>query len=145
MSIMKRILVLIACWVPLICSAATLDLTGEWKQPKNSDSENISLGFGEINRAGWGGYSPNERKYFKERLPCYFERTLTFEKMDWNRGIDWVFTGPREGFNIEIRNGEVTFYHKYYDSKGFDQLEKPEVRSRYPLLGLPPKTFQVTG
>ena len=145
MSIMKRILVLIACWVPLICSAATLDLTGEWKQPKNSDSENISLGFGEINRAGWGRYSPNERKYFKELLPCYFERTLTFEKMDWNRGIDWVFTGPREGFNIEIRNGEVTFYHKYYDSKGFDQLEKPEVRSRYPLLGLPPKTFQYTG
>lgn len=113
-----------------------------WKQETSLDGAEVLLGYGEINRAGWGEYSPNERKYFQELLPCNFERTLALDSMDWSRGIDWVFTGPRAGFNIEIRNGIVTFYTRYYDSKGFDQVK---THRRYPHLSSPEKTFQYTG
>ena len=92
----------IACIVVLLLLPPTVDaqLTElpSWAQPEYLKSQEVLLGFGEIDRAGWGRYSPNERKYFKEMLPCYFERTMQLTSMDWNRGIDWVFTGPRAGY-----------------------------------------------
>jgi hypothetical protein len=46
------------------------------RQKTSLDGENILLGYGDITRAGWGGYSPNKREYLRELLPCFFEKTL---------------------------------------------------------------------
>ncbi|WP_167607690.1 glycoside hydrolase family 30 beta sandwich domain-containing protein [Maribellus sediminis] len=96
-----------------------------WEEPSGMSATDLSLGVGEIDRSGWGHYSPNERAYFNEVLPSVFKRTLVLDSIEGDRGIKWIFTGPREGFYIEVAQNKLSFYHQYYDSFGFNEgLEK---------------------
>jgi hypothetical protein len=96
-----------------------------WEEPSGMIAKELSLGIGNIDRSGWGHYSPNERAYFNEVLPSVFKRILVLDSIDGDRGTKWIFTGPREGFYIELKQNKLTFYKQYYDSFGFNQgLEK---------------------
>ncbi len=92
-----------------------------WQEPAGMTSRPLLLGFGETNREGWGHYSPNERAFFNEVLPSIFRRTLVLDSMTGDRGIKWIFTGPREGFYIVLNQNKLVFYRQYYDSFGFNQ------------------------
>ncbi|MGV8096852.1 MAG: glycoside hydrolase family 30 beta sandwich domain-containing protein [Mangrovibacterium sp.] len=105
-------------------------ILSEWKEPKNVNSMVLRLGFGERKKSGWGQYSPNERAFFNEVLPSVFERTLVVDSITGSRGIKWIFTGPREGFYIELNGNKLLFYRKYYDSFGYNYQKKEP--PRYP-------------
>lgn len=102
----------------------------EWKEPEGMESAVLKLGFGESNRAGWGHYSPNERAFFNDVLPSIFKHTLVIDSITGDRGIKWIFTGPREGFYIELNGNKLLFCRKYYDSFGYN-YQKEEL-PRYP-------------
>ena len=104
----------------------------EWKEPSGMNITVLSLGFGEINREGWGGYSPNERIYFDKVLSAVFKQTLVLDSSGGDRGIKWIFSGPREGFSIELQNNRLFFYRNYYDSFGFNLNQ--EKLPRFPKL-----------
>lgn len=103
-----------------------------WKEPSGQISEPFILGVGQIDRRGWGGYSPNERMYFHEPLPLLFERTLALDDIDQRRRLEWIFTGPRMGFTIVLEGQSVKFHCSYYDSYGFN-VSAPQP-SRHPEL-----------
>jgi hypothetical protein len=70
------------------------------------------------------------RKYFAERLPALFERTLEIE--EWSGAsprLEWIFTGPLGGFTVEAGGGNVRLAVRYYDSPGLAKVppvaEKP--------------------
>lgn len=91
-----------------------------WKEPKGVVATEFFLGYGKIVRSGWGNYSPNERKYFSKVLPALFKRTLVLDSITGDRGLKWIFTGPREGFYVIVKNNKIEFYKQYYDSYGFN-------------------------
>lgn len=95
-----------------------------WEEPAGMAATELKLGFGKIDREGWGHYSPNERKYFSEVLPSLFKRTLVVDSINGDRGIKWIFTGPREGFYIVLNDNKLVFYRKYYDSFGYNKGRK---------------------
>ena len=113
------------CWTYLTASASTKDNVKinlpKWEEPVGMVSTILNLGYGDIDRAGWGHYSPNERAYFDDVLPSVFKRTLVLDSINGDRGIKWIFTGPREGFYIELNQNKLTFYKQYYDSFGFNK------------------------
>ena len=105
-------------------------------------SETFNLGEGESRRAGWGKYSPNERKYFPEFLPAVFERTLVLDELPATRGLKWVFTGARAGLNLSLSNGQINVRTEFYDSPGFNSLaNQPE---NFPRLAAPTLAFAFT-
>lgn len=110
-------------------SKTRVDLS-EWKEPEGMESAVLKLGFGESNRAGWGHYSPNERAFFNDVLPSIFKHTLVIDSITGDRGVKWIFTGPREGFYIELNGNKLLFCRKYYDSFGYN-YQKEEL-PRYP-------------
>lgn len=66
------------------------------------------------------------RAYFKEFLPALFERTLVFDRFHLDDGrLEWIFTGERGGFTVQIEPDRVRVYQRYYDSLG---LEMPDVK-----------------
>lgn len=101
-----------------------------WEEPAGMVSTELLLGYGKTEREGWGAYSPNEREFFNKVLPSVFKRTLVLDSITGDRGIKWIFTGPREGFYIEINGNKLLFYQQYYDSFGFN-FEKGKL-PRYP-------------
>lgn len=101
-----------------------------WKEPRGMTANPLLLGFGETKREGWGKYSPNERAFFNEVLPSVFKRVLALDSISGDRGIKWIFTGPREGFYIELFQNKLDFSRQYYDSFGFN-LNK-EIIDKYP-------------
>jgi hypothetical protein len=92
----------------------------KWEEPSGMTSTKLLLGYGKTEREGWGNYSPNERAFFKEVLPSVFKRTLVLDSISGDRGIKWIFTGPRQGFYIELNQNKLVFYRQYYDSFGFN-------------------------
>ena len=104
------------------CTAEPLP-KGAWSEPVGGYSvDSFSLGAGETHRGGWGGYSPNERRYFDEFLPALFERTLVVNAPSIKRGFRWIFTGERASLTID-HNGPTNVLYlgiTYYDSPAFD-------------------------
>lgn len=95
----------------------------DWEEPAGMNRKSLLLGFGESNRAGWGHYSPNERAFFDDVLPPVFRMTFAIDSVTGDRGIKWIFTGPREGFYIEVNKNKLSFTRKYYDSFGYNHLK----------------------
>jgi O-glycosyl hydrolase len=78
----------------------------------------------------WGRGSELPRVYFHEWLPAIFERTLVLRRFDPGDGtLEWIFTGDRGGFTVLLDNASVRLSQRFYDSFGFNPLEKP---SRHP-------------
>ncbi len=117
-----------------LLSGATLP-TGAWSEPeKGYAQESFTLGGGDTRRAGWGGYSPNERRYFDEFLPALFKRTLVIDALAEARGCKWIFTGERASLTIQHggKGKELKAWIEYHDSPGFTELAaKP---GRHPSL-----------
>jgi hypothetical protein len=75
---------------------------GTWTEPAEGFAvDAFTLGAGETHSGGWGGYSPNERRYFDEFLPALFERTLVVNAPANKRGFQWIFTGERAMLTIK--------------------------------------------
>ncbi len=92
-----------------------------WKEPSGVSAREIRLGFGEKDeKACWSAYSSNERAYINEVLPAIFKRTLVIDRVDGDRGIKWIFTGPRQGIYMELNQNTFRFSCKYYDSQGYN-------------------------
>ncbi|MBI4891776.1 MAG: hypothetical protein HY821_14215 [Acidobacteria bacterium] len=71
-------------------------------------------------RTHWRVASPG-RKYFPERLPALFERTIEVDSWTGGEGaLVWIFTGPCGGFTVEAGGGRVRLTSRYYDSTGLD-------------------------
>ncbi|MBK0383607.1 hypothetical protein I5M32_11625 [Pedobacter sp. SD-b] len=103
----------------------------KWKEPANVTTTKMTLGYGKTIRAGWGRYSLNERQYFSKVLPSLFKKTLVLDSINGDRGIKWIFTGPRAGFYLILKDNTFKFYHQYYDSFGFNEgLQKALVYPR---------------
>jgi hypothetical protein len=68
------------------------------------------------------------RKYFSEWLPALFERTIEIEEWSADLPLRWIFTGPRGGFTVEARTGQVRLVVRYYDSPGLSKV--PPVAQR---------------
>ncbi len=69
------------------------------------------------------------RKYFAERLPALFERTLEIEQWRPEKSkLRWIFTGPSGGFTVEVGGGQARLTVRYYDSPGLSRV--PPVQPR---------------
>ena len=63
----------------------------------------------------WGRGTELPRRYFDERLPAVFERTLVLREFDAGDGaLEWIFTGDRAGFTVRIDNASVYLGQRYY-------------------------------
>ena len=84
----------------------------------------------------WGVPVPQfPRVFFQEMLPALFERTLEFESGDLAGGtLEWIFTGDRGGFTIQIQSGRLRLTQRYYDSFGFWKPQEANAgrRMRHP-------------
>ena len=100
---------------------------GAWVEPTEGFAvDTFTLGDGETHKGGWGGYSPNERRYFDEFLPALFERTLVVNAPSNKRALRWVFTGERAMLTIRHDGPKkaLKLWLSFHDSPGFDFLEK---------------------
>ena len=113
-----------------------------WTAPAGEIGEEaFALGEGEARPGGWGRYSPNERRYFREFLPALFERTLSFQTLPTERTFTWVFTGPRVGLYLAVSERRVEVRTQFHDSPGYATLtKKPE---RFPRLAVPARQFEL--
>ncbi len=123
--------------VPLQVSPApkvsTIELPAR-QAPRGWRSQAFRLGQGGDTLRIWGGGTTTGRFFPDEFLPGLFERTLVLDEMALDGGsLSWIFTGPHGGFTVELRDGKVTLYQRFYDSFGFNELEGGEVRAhRHP-------------
>jgi len=104
----------------------------EWKEPVGVHNTVFSLGLGEIDKRGWGNYSSNERMFFDKVLSAFFKETIVLDSISGDRGIKWIFSGPRQGFYIELHENRFYFCRYYYDSFGFNLNQ--EKLPRFPKL-----------
>lgn len=71
--------------------------------------------------AGPGWTRPDEiaRKYFHDELPGLFERTIVLNgNVAARTTLQWIFTGHRAGFTVELTPSNVRISERYYDSMG---------------------------
>lgn len=57
-----------------------------------------------------------EKSYFSEWLPSFFERTLVFRRKPEGGTFSWIFTGPRGRFVVTLTEGVLTAEQYYTDS-----------------------------
>jgi len=68
---------------------------------------------------GWTRPDEVARKYFHDDLTALFERTIVLkEDVPARTKLDWIFTGPRAGFTLELSSTKVRVIERYYDSMG---------------------------
>ena len=98
--------------------------------------ETVRLG-GDAGRfRAWGRGRSESRRFFDERLPALFERTLILDRIEKHPTIRWIFTGPRGGVTITLGENEAEMIIRRYDSPGLGR--EPGVRpDRHPekILG----------
>lgn len=63
----------------------------------------------------WGTDS-QERFYFAEWLPAFFERTIQITKRAGQGTLRWLFTGSRGRAEVRLENGEIELLQIYTDS-----------------------------
>lgn len=108
---------------------------GTWTEPREGFAvDSFTLGAGETHRGGWGGYSPNERRYFDEFLPALFERTLVVNAPTNKRAFRWLFTGERAMLAITHDGPTKTLELSltFHDSPSYDLLVEKKKRTGYP-------------
>jgi O-glycosyl hydrolase len=74
------------------------------------------------------------REYFPEFLPALVDRTLVFDDfvLGGDGVLNWIFTGPRGGFTIEFKPGEISLTQRYYNSPGLAPLLTHPPASHFP-------------
>ncbi len=82
----------------------------------------------------WGKEKSIPGIYFKEILPAFFERKLSFSKADFKTSkMKWIFTGQQGGITITLSSDSVELEQRYYDSFGFNEVKDGNiVAARYP-------------
>ncbi len=61
-----------------------------------------------------------------ELLPAVFSRTVAIDSGNEAKQWQWIFTGPRAGITVDIRDELVVVRQRFYDSPGFqDQVDRP--------------------
>ena len=82
----------------------------------------------------WGSPKTVENVYFKEKLPAFFCRRLSFGASDLkNNKLQWVFTGEKGGITIELSNDSLTVLQRNYDSFAFNPFDGKDWKAaRYP-------------
>ncbi len=97
-------------------------------------TERFSLGAEAENILVWGRGTEPVRGYFDEFLPALFERTLVFETLNLpGESLEWIFTGNRGGFTVQVEERRIHLTQRYYDSFGFNEIEDEKVNaSRHP-------------
>lgn len=121
---------------PLLVSAespSVVDLPA-WSRQAPANAESFELGGAAASVNVWGRGTEAPRVYFDGFLPALFERTLAFDKIELGDGaVEWIFTGPRGGFTVEIDSDAVRVYQRWYDSFGFNRLDGDKLQaSRHP-------------
>jgi O-glycosyl hydrolase len=67
----------------------------------------------------WGRAEEIPRKFFPERLPAFFSKTIALDNsLPRDARLSWIFTGKEGGFTIEISQSLVRVYQRFYDSYG---------------------------
>lgn len=105
----------------------------DWTAPAAADVEATPFEIGgEAKFKVWGwGSGGAHREFFDELLPAVFERTLVLDTCDLAGGrLEWILTGERGGFTIQVDANAVTVFQRFYDSPAFNFMGgKP---GRYP-------------
>jgi len=67
----------------------------------------------------WGRGEEVPRKFFSERLPAFFSKTITLDDgLPRDARLNWIFTGRDGGFTVEMSHTLVRVYQRFYDSYG---------------------------
>ena len=86
----------------------------------------------------WGTDS-QERFYFEEWLPAFFERTIQITKRTGQGTLRWLFTGNRGRAEVRLENGEIELLQIYTDSYALypkDQFDPDNMSlNRHPEQG----------
>ena len=96
------------------------------------------------NKAGiaavWGAGKQFPFKYFDELLPSNFLRKIRFTSLELEGAeLRWIFTGPKGGVTVVLKNDSISLVQRFYDSYGF--IEDPDK----PVLPIyPQKNFMVS-
>lgn len=62
------------------------------------------------------GWKSQEKHYFYEWLPAFFERTLTVSLLEDDACLKWLFTGPRGRVEVILQNNSIGLCQYYTDS-----------------------------
>lgn len=84
---------------------------------------------------GWGRNNQIARRFYPEYLPSFFVRTLEIDKhLPANGRLQWIFTGPKGGFTVQISQRFITVSQRFYDSYGLRDVDD--------FRGFPSKTVR---
>jgi O-glycosyl hydrolase len=78
--------------------------------------------------SGWTRPDLIARTYFHEQLPALFRRTITLSNtVPAQTKLEWIFTGPRAGFTVELSPAKLRVYQRYYDSSGLTDRGREKI------------------
>lgn len=82
----------------------------------------------------WGSGKRIPGTFFKEHLPAFFERKLTFKAFELKgSALQWILTGNNGGITLTIDKDSLELVQRYYDSFGFNKVQGQKiVATSYP-------------
>lgn len=95
------------------------------QQPKWVGGEAFCLRNTTATEQRWGEREMITGAYFKEMLPAFFKRKLSFSALQFNGAkLKWIFTGTQGGITVLISDDSVEIIQRYYNSFGFNRMDK---------------------
>lgn len=129
-------------FVILASNAASAEAVSPTAGIDDGFSGSISIAIGGIEAVpfeSWGQGSVSAW-FAPERLPAAFGRTMSPESPFQSTSWDWIFTGPRGGITIEVRDGLAVIHRRHWDSTAFQAMRDQPARHpwwRQQALDLP--------
>jgi hypothetical protein len=128
---MRHDLVVIALglvFAVVVSSAVGVEVLPEWERPTGVEGISFECGAGKGQFRAWGR-GRDYRIFFSEFLPALFERTVALDECSLEGGrLEWIFTGERGGFTVQIGEKEVGLQQRYYDSLAFRRVDQSKTR-----------------